>query len=231
MPESLADRGSRRGRRLLLELGGEIRAARLAAGLSQTRVAGAAGVSAGELSRIERGLAPWLDVVTAARLGAVVGLDVVVRAFPGGDALRDAGQTRMLEAFRRLIGSGLVLRSEVPIGDLRDQRAWDATISRGSDRMEVAAIEFESRLIDAQALVRRLNLKRRDGRIDRVIVVFLDRRANRRAIQAAESMLRAEFPLDGSAIRAALRSGRVPHASGILRLAVPIRGRADLRTT
>jgi transcriptional regulator with XRE-family HTH domain len=78
MPESHAARGTRRGRRLLNDLGAELRAARVAAGLTLAGVGASAGVSAGELSRIERGLAPWLDIVTAARVCAVVGLDLSV---------------------------------------------------------------------------------------------------------------------------------------------------------
>jgi len=80
MVESRASRGTHRGRRLLIEIGLELRAARLAAGLTQTEVADGASISAGELSRIERGLAPWLDIVTAACICAVVGLDLWMRS-------------------------------------------------------------------------------------------------------------------------------------------------------
>ena len=82
MPESHASRGARRGRRLLLSLGEEFRASRLAAGLTLVDVADAVGISGAELSRVERGLAPWLDILTASKVGAVVGLDVSVRALP-----------------------------------------------------------------------------------------------------------------------------------------------------
>jgi Helix-turn-helix domain len=57
MPESHASRGARRGRRLLADLGVEIRDARRSAGLSLGAVAAAGDVSPSELSRIERGLA------------------------------------------------------------------------------------------------------------------------------------------------------------------------------
>ncbi len=55
MVTSLNARGARRGRDLARRTGEEIRAARLAAGLSQIVVAEAAGISRSELSRIERG--------------------------------------------------------------------------------------------------------------------------------------------------------------------------------
>jgi hypothetical protein len=69
--------------------------------------------------------------------------------------------------------------------------------------------------------VRRVNLKRRDGNVERVILCVLDTRANRRAFRAAEAVLRTDFPLDDSAVREALVAGRVPPASGVLFLSVP----------
>ncbi len=217
MPESLADRGARRGRRALVTLGDELRAARLAAGLSLDLVGRAAVVSPGELSRVERGLAPWLDVVTAARLAAVVGLDLSVRAYPGADPVRDAGHLRLLGAFRARLAPPLRLRTEVPIGDERDRRAWDATLEDGQS---VAGVELESRLLDGQALVRRIHLKARDAGVGTVILVLSDTNANRRAAAAAEPLLRTSFPLDATEVLTALRSGRLPDAGGVLLLRV-----------
>ena len=217
MPESLADRGARRGRRALATLGEEIRAARLAAGLSLDLVGRAASVSPSELSRVERGLAPWLDVVTAARLASVVGLDLSVRAYPGPDPVRDAGHLRILDAFRARLAPPLQLRTEVPIGDERDRRAWDATLEDGRS---VSGVELESRLLDVQALVRRIQLKARDGRVASVILVLSDTNANRRAAAAAEPLLRTSFPIDAAEVLQALRSGRLPDGSGVLLLRV-----------
>ena len=250
MPESHAARGTRRGRRILDEVGAELRAARLMAGLRLRDVAEAAGISAGELSRIEHGLAPWLNVLVAARLCAIVGRDLWMRAYPGPDGVRDGAHVGMFEAFAFLLGRGLVLRAEVAIGDARNQRAWDATImeqarattaassqrsrettssvTTGTDRAadadpagrapaEVAgraAAELESRFTDAQALLRRIALKRRDSGIDTVILVRLDTRANRRAAHAAGATLRAESPLDDATVRAALQGGHVPPRAG-----------------
>lgn len=218
MPESHGDRGARRGRRLINDLGVEIRNARFAGGLSLKTVAAAAGTSAAELSRIERGLAPWLDVVTAARVCAVVGLDLSVRAHPGGDALRDAAHLRLFSLIRDRLGPGLAIRTEVPIGDGRDQRAWDVTID---DRRAIAAIELESRFTDAQALARRIALKCRDSGIDRVILVLNDTTANRNAITAAREMLRSLFPLDAGQVLHELVAGRVPRAGGIVFVRAP----------
>jgi transcriptional regulator with XRE-family HTH domain len=138
MPESHASRGARRGRRLLSDLGVEIRNARRSAGLSLGAVAAAGDMSQSELSRIERGLASWLDILVAARLCSIVGLDLAMRAYPGGEPLRDAAHARLTAAFRARLGTALRVRSEVPIGDRRDQRAWDQTIT---DLDGTAAVE------------------------------------------------------------------------------------------
>jgi transcriptional regulator with XRE-family HTH domain len=213
MPESHASRGTRRGRRLLADLGDDIRAARRASGVSQAAVATAAGLSSSEVSRIEQGGSPWLDIVTASRICAVVGLDLSVRAYPGPNPVRDAAHVRLIAAFRARLGVGLVVRTEVPIGRERDLRAWDVTTT---DLRATAAAEFETRLTDAQALTRRVTLKCRDSGIAIVILVVSDTANNRDAVASARAYLRPLFPLDSSAILLALAAGRVPDAGGIV---------------
>jgi transcriptional regulator with XRE-family HTH domain len=227
MPESHASRGTRRGRRMTAELGEEIRAARLAAGLSQAAVAAAAGMSSSEVNRIEQGDAPWLDIIAAARICAVVGLDLSIRAFPGPSPVRDAGHVRLMAAFRSQLGAGLVVRTEVPIGPHRDLRVWDLT---ATDRLETAAAEFETRVTDAQAIARRVTLKCRDSGIVIVILVVSETAHNRDAITAARAYLRPLFPLDSTATLRALRAGRVPDSGGILflRTAARTTGAAEI---
>jgi len=114
---------------------------------------------------------------------------------------------------RSRLGPGLAWRSEVPLPDPGDPRAWDATISDGS---AVVAIEAETRVTDVQALERRIGRKRRDGDVDRVILLVADTATNRRALAAAREALRPGFPLDGRAILAAVGAGRLPDGGGIL---------------
>ena len=83
----------------------------------------------------------------------------------------------------------------------------------GATRVGVA---IETRLRDWQALLRREHLKARDGQVDRILLVLLDSHANRRAVREAGEALRAELPLDGRALRRALREGRDPGAGGLL---------------
>lgn len=215
MRERLRDRGTRRGRQHVAILADEIRNARLAAGLTQSVVAGAAGMSRAELSRIERQRAPWLDIVTAAELCAIVGLDLWLRAYAGGDPLRDAAHVALLRRFVDAIHPSLRVRTEVPIGRPGDPRAWDATVA---DSRDVVGVEAETRLTDAQSLERRVAMKSRDGGIDRVILVISNSRANRVALRSVRSMLRLSYPLDTDDVLAALRAGDLPAASGLVTL-------------
>ncbi len=232
MPESHAARGQRRALRLLVDLGAELRAARVAAGLTLRSVAAAVGVSLAEISRIERGVAHWADVVVLSRIAAVVGLELSLRAFPGPDPLRDGRHAGLFASFRAVLGRGLRLRAEVPVQPGRGLRAWDATVDDG---VRVGGAELETRLTDSQALIRRITLKQRDGGVDVVILVLADTRANRRAFRAAEEQLQTAFPLSDAAVRTALAAGRVPEANGVLFLPVreasAARRRRDSRPT
>lgn len=66
----------------MVALGEEIRRARVSAGLSQAAVGRAVGLSYSTIGRIERGIAPRASLVALARVAAVVGLAVSVRAYP-----------------------------------------------------------------------------------------------------------------------------------------------------
>jgi hypothetical protein len=118
-----------------------------------------------------------------------------------------------MSAFRVELGSGLMIRTEVPVGDERDLRAWDLT---AADRNAIAAAEFETRFTDAQALARGVTLKCRDSGIATVILVLSETANNREAVASARAYLRPLFPLDSAAILSALRIGRVPDAGGIV---------------
>lgn len=190
----------------------ELRLARLAAGLTQSVVAEAAGISRAELSRIERQESPWLDIVAASELCAVLGLDLWLRAYAGGDAVRDAAHVELLNRFLSCVSRPLVVRTEVPLDRAGDPRSWDALVS---DRASHVGVEAETRMTDAQALERRVALKRRDGGVDRVIMVIADTRANRSAVRFARSRLRADYPLDTAELIASVSHGRLPGAGGI----------------
>jgi transcriptional regulator with XRE-family HTH domain len=212
--ERASDRGRYQASRLVSELGSELREARLAAGVSQAAVGRAAGVSHSAVSRLERGTAPYVSLRRLAVVASVVGLRLSVRAYPAGLPLRDAAQISLLNRLRRLIAPSLGWTTEVPLAIAGDLRAWDAAIH--GDGWS-AYVDAETRLRDAQALERRIALKRRDTATDRVILLVADTRTNRLILRSIGSPLVANA-LPSDEILDALRRGRDPGGSGVLLL-------------
>ena len=196
-----------------IRLGHELREARQSSGLSLRDLGQAVSISHSQASRIERGLVrdPSLDALT--RLAAAVGCELSIRLYPVGDPLRDTAHSRLLDRFRSELHPSLMIHFEQPIGRGGDLRAWDAVVSRPGWRV---AVEAETRVVDVQALLRRIALKKRDGGITAVILVVADTRGNRAAITAARGSLSAEFPITGRAVLAALRAGESPGGSGVV---------------
>ena len=219
MPESRISRADRRSRWLLDRLGMELRTARHSAALTLEQVAKVVRVSPSELSRIERGPAPWVDLGMLSRLAAVVGLDVSLRLYPAGEPLRDLAHLRLTEAFRSLLGPDLVVRAEVPIGDERDLRAWDLTLA---DRAhQTCGAELETRFVDVQEQLRRLTRKASDSGLDRLLLVVADTRSNRAAIRAAAALLGTTFAIDDPAAYEALARGVVPPRNALILVKLP----------
>src|SRR5437016_5541063 len=113
--ERRLDRGRRLSRRSLLAVGEELREARIQAALTQRELGAEVGISASEISRIERGHSPHVAYETLVEIGAVLGLDVPLRVYPNGDAVRDAAQLGLLARFRTLLPADLGHRTEVPL--------------------------------------------------------------------------------------------------------------------
>lgn len=212
--ERAADKGAQRARSIISDLADELRRARLDHGLSQAVVARAAGVSRTQVSRIERARAPAVSVAELARLLAVLGLELSARAYPAGSPIRDAAHRALIDRFRALVSPEVAWRFEVPLPQVGDDRAWDAVLLVEGARI---AIEAETRPRDAQALQRRLALKRRDDPgIDSALLVLAATRYNRRLLRDHGEALRADLPLDGAPVLRALTEGRDPHGSGIV---------------
>src|SRR5687767_7287182 len=139
--ERLYDRGTYLGERRLRDVGEEFKHRRLILGLSQKTVAQAARMERADYSRAERGKLPRLSVVSAARIGAVLGLDLWVKVFPGARSVRDAGQAKGLATVLRSVGVPLTARTEVVLPanpDRFEQRAWDAQITGNGERTSVS---------------------------------------------------------------------------------------------
>jgi transcriptional regulator with XRE-family HTH domain len=215
--ERPADRGSRIARGDLIRVGNDLRQARIGSGLALARVGSAGALSASQVSRIERGLAPAATVAQLARLGAVVGLDVRVHTYPGPDPIRDAAQMRLIRRFQARLAPSLALRAEVPLPAPGDLRAWDAWISGFVDGDGVP-LEADTRVADQQARLRRIASKMRDAGVEHLIWVVADTRANRAAIDAAGTIIREDFPVGARAALRALGAGRHPGGSALILL-------------
>lgn len=210
----VADRARRRIGEDDRRVRAEIAQARRGAGLSQDAVGAACGISGSAEGRIESGATHTVDVAIFACLGAAVGLEIRLRAFPAGDPIRDAGQQRLLERLRTRLHPSLVWRTEVPLPIDGDPRAWDAHI-RGDGW--VIAVEAETVLDDLQAVERRIALKRRDGRMTDVIVLVAATRRNRRALAAAPNAF-PDLSRDARAVLRELALGRCPGIGAIVLL-------------
>jgi len=214
--ERAFDRGSRRGERILQTVGDDLQGQRLASGLSQDQVAAAAHLSRSTFSRIETAKRPGTSVMEIAQVAAVLGLDAVVRLYPGGDPLRDTAQLGRIQTLVEDLGHPLRYRTEVPLpptpGRL-ELRAWDAVIEGNAMR---TTIEVEMRIRDAQALERRLGLKHATIRRIEFVLVVADTRTNRRVL-ADHPELFLDLPrLARAAILAALRRGMHPPTGVVL---------------
>src|SRR5438876_8451915 len=91
----------------------DLAAARNASGLSFDAVGEACGVDGSTAARTQTGITQTPNLRLLAEMGAVVGLEIRLRAYPAGDALRDAGQARLLERLRRRLHPSLEWRTEV----------------------------------------------------------------------------------------------------------------------
>jgi len=201
------DRGARRARASLVELGRELRDARRAAGLRQADVARAAGVSASWVSRVENAAVRDLGIRSLSVMLAIVGLDMSVRAFPGGQPLRDEGHRRLLAGFRAILPQGTEWHTEVPLAASGDPRAWDGVARLW--QIDVG-VEAEVRPTDLQALERKLGLKKRDSGVTRLILVLADTGSNRAFLRWAADDLKRHFPLQGRQALDALHDPQDP---------------------
>ncbi|HLB38380.1 MAG TPA: hypothetical protein VJL31_17555, partial [Gemmatimonadales bacterium] len=96
-------------------------------------------------------------------------------------------------------------------------RAFDALLTSRNGHTTVA-IEAITRLRDAQAQLRAMARKQRDGQATRLVILLAAGHANRAALNSAADVLATAFPLGTRATLAALASGDDPGANGIVLL-------------
>ncbi len=152
-------------------------------------------------------------MVALARTLPVVGLELSARAYPGGQPIRDAAHLALLGAFRAQLHRTVRWATEVPLPGPRDQRAWDATVA---GRGWIYGVEAETAPRDVQALVRRLELKRRDAGVDGVVLLLRRGRRAREFLFSARPILGATFSTDGRRALELLRAGVDPGGSVVV---------------
>jgi transcriptional regulator with XRE-family HTH domain len=210
------ERGRQRAADLRRSLGLELRTARLSHGLSCRDVGRAAQVSASEVSRIERALVKEVSVERLSDLCAVLGMELAAKAYPvNTDALRDAGQARVLKRLWSVIAPSIVWRTEVPLPLPGDRRAWDATMT-AANRSWQYGVEAESHPTDGQSVKRRVTLKQRDGGMDGVILLLPDTRQTRAFLREYGTLLRSDFPIPGATALRRLAAGEDPQGSAVV---------------
>ena len=213
--ERRRDRAVRIAQASLSELGRELRTARQEHDLSQSDVARALGVSYSTVGRIERGQLPRVALQDLAVALSTVGLDLSVRAYPGGSPLRDTAHSRLLERLRQRLGPDVAWSTEVPLPRAGERRAWDAVIRVGVIRI---GVEAETRTRDAQALERRLASKLQDGGVDRLILLLADTRHHRSFRRTMGKGFAERFPVSGVEALRALERGQDPGGSALILL-------------
>jgi transcriptional regulator with XRE-family HTH domain len=211
--ERRRDRARISTRKAVASIVGDVRQTRISIGLSIASAAASVGLHRSTFGRIERNELEAVTVEQLALACAAVGNQLVLRSYPANDPAHDAGQLRLLTRFRARLPATISLQTEVPLPIPGDPRALDGMVPIGPARI---GVEAETKLGDIQAVDRRGQLKRRDARLDRFILLVADTRGNRQVLEQHREALRANYPLDTKAVLAALARSEVPEADGIV---------------
>jgi transcriptional regulator with XRE-family HTH domain len=203
----------RLGRWQLLELGREVRVARISSGRTLAEVGRLVGRSAAWMSRLEHGQITSLSVVDAGRVAAAVGLRLSVRLYPGGRRVLDEPQLRLLARFNARIHPGWKIETEVPMPIAGDLRAADQRLSLAGQSVVVEAL---TRFVDFQAQSRAALLKKRDVQADRLILLIGASTANREGLRRAGPVIRESFSIGTKAALRSLANGQPPPTDAIV---------------
>lgn len=211
--ESFVARSRGLSRKTVQRLGQDLHEARLALGPSQAAVGRRARLSRSKVGRIERGELANVSLCDLTVVGAVLGLELSVRAYPVGAPLRDHVHAELLERFRALIHASLHWATEVPLPNPGDLRAWDALIRGANFRV---GVEAETRVRDGQALERRIRAKQRDGGVDLVVLLLSRTRSNRAFVSSRSTSLDELFPANAAEVMRLLGAGTAPSGNAIV---------------
>lgn len=204
-------------------IGAEIRLARSVVGLSTQQAAERAGVSWSTFLRIEIG-DPNAELGTLSAVSEAVGLDLVLRAYPGRPpSLRDTGQLTLAEGLCARVHPSLQPTIELAIG--QHGEAID-TVFFGP--LEIIATEIERLIVDFQDQFRRADRKRealaaQHSRPVSLVLAVEDTRRNRAAVEPHLNFIRRLLPAGSREILGALRAGKPLGRDGLVWLRRPAR--------
>ncbi|MEO5704066.1 MAG: helix-turn-helix domain-containing protein [Candidatus Limnocylindrales bacterium] len=181
-------------------------------GLSLREAAERLGTSHDRLARAEKADPSALTIDLAARLAALLGLQLAVSLHPDGDAIRDRPQLGLLERFRRRLPALATWRTEVAVPIAGDQRSGDAMVTIPAVEM---LVEAETHLGDFQAVERRIGAKARDLGANRVVLLLADTRHNRTMVNTIPA-IRQRFPVDQRSWFRAIANGEDPGGDALV---------------
>lgn len=206
------------------------------AGLSQSAVAQAGGISRAYLSAIEAGLrTPSVDVL--ARLAAALGGDLSVRIYPGtGPALRDHLQVAMAEAL--LVLADASWRPRLEVGIPPPTRGYADLVLHDPARRQAVVAELHSQLrrleqqlrwgqAKAEAVASMLPPETQMSRL----LVLRSTETNRRLVARDPHVFAAAFPARAADAYAALLDARVRWPGDALLWATVDAGHATILPT
>lgn len=193
----------------LLDIGRELRVARIRTGRRQAQVGAAIGHSPSRISRIEHGKVPRLSVRELILASAAVGQSASVKLYPSGRLPLDVAQLRLISQFNARIHPSWRRRLEAVMPIPGDQRAIDELITLEGCSCAVEAI---TRLADVQAQLRAARTKQRDIGAMRLVLLVRDSHANRRMISEALPLISVELPVRTRPAIRSLSRGEDPGA-------------------
>jgi transcriptional regulator with XRE-family HTH domain len=180
------------------------------------QLADRARVSWSTASRVQLGDST-VGLETLCAVTEAVGLDLVLRVYPGGQpSLRDSGQLVLVELLRTQAHVSWQVAVELGVGAHRE--AIDLVLIGAT---AILACEIERMATDFQAQYRRADQKRRvlaagHQRPVRLVMAVEDTRRNRAALEAHSEFLRSVLPAGSREVLAAVRSGRPLNRDGLL---------------
>jgi transcriptional regulator with XRE-family HTH domain len=194
----------------------EVRMARADRGLTLKQVGRRAAVSPDTARRVENG-DPGAELDTLCAVGAAVGLDVVLQAYPSNPpSLRDSGQLVLAQYLCSIAHPSWKPELEMRAGDHGEAIDLGFFGAR-----EIIDVEIDRLILDWQKQHRRNNLKRdylaaRHQRPVRLVLAIEDTVRNRSALAPHLPFIRTVLPAGTREVRRALRTGEPLGRDGLI---------------